>query len=33
MGETFHVLIASKDINTDQVSGLDGLMFGKAAIL
>jgi SAM-dependent MidA family methyltransferase len=33
MGETFHVLIASKDIHTDQVSGLNGLMFGKAAPL
>jgi SAM-dependent MidA family methyltransferase len=33
MGETFHVLIASKDINTDQVSRLSGLMFGKAALL
>ena len=33
MGETFHVLIASKDINTDQVSVLDGLMFGKVALL
>ena len=31
MGESFHVLIASKDIDTDQVSRLSGLMFGKAA--
>ena len=31
MGESFHVLIASKDIDTDQVSKLSGLMFGKAA--
>jgi SAM-dependent MidA family methyltransferase len=31
MGESFHVLIASKDIDTDRVSSLSGLMFGKAA--
>jgi SAM-dependent MidA family methyltransferase len=31
MGESFHVLIASKDIDTHQVSRLSGLMFGKAA--
>jgi SAM-dependent MidA family methyltransferase len=31
MGESFHVLIASKDINTVQVSRLSGLMFGKTA--
>jgi SAM-dependent MidA family methyltransferase len=30
MGESFHVLIASKDIDSDQVSRLSGLMFGKA---
>ena len=32
MGESFHVLIASKDISTDQVSRLSGLIFGKAAL-
>jgi SAM-dependent MidA family methyltransferase len=31
MGESFHVLIASKDIDTVQVSRLSGLMFGKTA--
>jgi SAM-dependent MidA family methyltransferase len=31
MGESFNVLIASKDIDTDRVSSLSGLMFGKAA--
>jgi SAM-dependent MidA family methyltransferase len=29
MGETFHVLMASKGINTEKVAGLSGLMFGK----
>jgi SAM-dependent MidA family methyltransferase len=29
MGESFHVLIASKDINTEQMSKLSGLSFGK----
>ena len=29
LGETFHVLIVSKDINTEQVSKLSGLSFGK----
>jgi SAM-dependent MidA family methyltransferase len=29
MGESFHVLIASKDINTEQLSTLSGLSFGK----
>ncbi len=33
MGEAFHVLIASKNINTEQVSKLSGLMFGKASHL
>ncbi len=33
LGETFHVLVASKDINTEQVSKLSGLSFGKAAQL
>ena len=31
MGESFHVLIASKDIDTERVSRLSGLMFGKTA--
>jgi SAM-dependent MidA family methyltransferase len=31
MGESFHVLIASKDLDTVQVSRLSGLMFGKTA--
>ena len=31
MGESFHVLIAAKDIDTDRVSRLSGLMFGKTA--
>jgi len=31
MGESFHVFIASKDIDTVQVSRLSGLMFGKTA--
>jgi SAM-dependent MidA family methyltransferase len=31
MGESFHVLIASKNIDADQVSRLSGLMFGKTA--
>jgi SAM-dependent MidA family methyltransferase len=29
MGESFHVMIASKDINTAQLSRLSGLSFGK----
>jgi SAM-dependent MidA family methyltransferase len=29
MGESFHVMIASKDINTEQLSQLSGLSFGK----
>jgi SAM-dependent MidA family methyltransferase len=29
MGETFHVLIASKGIDTEKMAGLSGLMFGK----
>jgi SAM-dependent MidA family methyltransferase len=29
MGESFHVLIASKGINPERVRGLSGLMFGK----
>jgi SAM-dependent MidA family methyltransferase len=29
MGESFHVMIASKDINTEQLSKLSGLSFGK----
>jgi SAM-dependent MidA family methyltransferase len=29
MGESFHVLIASKDINTEQMSKVSGLSFGK----
>src|SRR6202022_3659298 len=29
MGETFHVLIASKGINTKKVAGLCGLTFGR----
>lgn len=29
MGETFHVLIASKGINPEKVAALSGLMFGK----
>jgi SAM-dependent MidA family methyltransferase len=29
MGESFHVLIASKGINTEEVAGLSGLRFGK----
>ena len=29
MGETFHVLIASKGIDTEKVTGLSGLAFGK----
>jgi SAM-dependent MidA family methyltransferase len=33
MGETFHVLIASKQINTEQMSQLSGLSFGKPAQL
>jgi hypothetical protein len=28
MGESFHVLVASKDIGTELVSKLSGLMFG-----
>jgi SAM-dependent MidA family methyltransferase len=31
MGESFHVFIASKDIDTVHVSRLSGLMFGKTA--
>jgi SAM-dependent MidA family methyltransferase len=31
MGESFRVLIAAKDIDTDRVSRLSGLMFGKTA--
>jgi SAM-dependent MidA family methyltransferase len=31
MGESFHVLIGSKDIGTEQMSKLSGLMFGKTA--
>jgi SAM-dependent MidA family methyltransferase len=31
MGESFHVLIASKGIDTERVSRLSGLMFGKPA--
>ncbi len=31
MGESFHVLVASKDIGTELVSKLSGLMFGKLA--
>jgi SAM-dependent MidA family methyltransferase len=33
MGESFHVLIASKDISMEQVSKLSGLIFGKTARL
>jgi SAM-dependent MidA family methyltransferase len=33
MGESFHVMIASKDINTEQMSRLSGLSFGKPAHL
>jgi SAM-dependent MidA family methyltransferase len=33
MGESFHVLIASKDINTEQLSMLSGLSFGKPTVL
>jgi SAM-dependent MidA family methyltransferase len=29
MGETFHVLIASKGVNTKKITGLSGLTFGK----
>jgi SAM-dependent MidA family methyltransferase len=29
MGETFHVLIASKGIESEKVAALSGLMFGK----
>ena len=29
MGETFHVLIASRAINPEQIAGLSGLTFGK----
>jgi SAM-dependent MidA family methyltransferase len=29
MGESFHVLVASKGINTEKVAGLSGLTFGK----
>jgi SAM-dependent MidA family methyltransferase len=29
LGDTFHVLLASKDINTEQMSKLSGLSFGK----
>ena len=29
MGETFHVLIASKGINPEKIAGLSGLTFGK----
>ena len=31
MGETFHVLIASKGIESEKVAELNGLMFGKTA--
>jgi hypothetical protein len=31
MGETFHVLIASKGIEPEKVAALSGLMFGKTA--
>ncbi len=30
MGETFHVMIASKDVDPEKVAELSGLMFGKA---
>ena len=33
MGESFHVLVASKDIGREQVSKLSGLTFGKATFL
>jgi hypothetical protein len=29
VGETFHVLIASKGINMESMAGLSGLTFGK----
>jgi SAM-dependent MidA family methyltransferase len=29
MGETFHVMIASKDVDPEKVAELSGLMFGK----
>jgi SAM-dependent MidA family methyltransferase len=29
MGESFHVLVASKGINTEKVAGLSGLTFGR----
>jgi SAM-dependent MidA family methyltransferase len=31
MGETFHVLIASKGIDLEKMAALSGLMFGKTA--
>ena len=33
MGETFHVLIGSKGVNSDKVAGLSGLSFGKSAAI
>jgi SAM-dependent MidA family methyltransferase len=31
MGETFHVLIASKGIDTEKIAKLSGLTFGKTS--
>jgi SAM-dependent MidA family methyltransferase len=31
MGETFHVLIASKGVEPEKVAALSGLMFGRTA--
>jgi hypothetical protein len=33
MGESFHVLLASKRVDTAKVTELSGLTFGKAAQL
>jgi len=33
MGETFHVLIGSKGVDSDKVAGLSGLSFGKSAAI
>jgi SAM-dependent MidA family methyltransferase len=32
MGETFHVLVASKTVNLEQVAGLSGLSFARSRL-